>query len=128
MVVDIVLGPEDATVRPCDTACSTFTPTVLPTLSDPSPLTVTAHDPLQLPAMMLTWLLPVGTAANPSMPVCAGGVVVTMFPVIAPYQVYIQYAAFGLPPRAVSRSPSVPDWFQNASSASRMPSRSNLAT
>ena len=47
------------------------------------PLTVTAHDPLQLPATTLTWFLPAGTAANPSMPVCAGGVVTTMLPLIA---------------------------------------------
>ena len=76
---------------------------------------------------MLTWLLPDGTEAKPSMPVCAGGVVTTMLPLIAAYHVYSQYAAFGLPPLPVSRSPSAPDWFQKASSASWMPSRSNFA-
>ena len=90
VLVEIVEGPEDATVRPCDTVCSTFTVTVLPRLSALSPLTVTAQDPLQPPATMLTWLLPEGTAAKPSMPVCAGGVVTTMLPLMAAYQVYIQ--------------------------------------
>src|SRR5690242_21376577 len=87
VVVETVLAPDDATVRPRETVCSTFTLTVPLRLSEPSPLTVTAHDPLQLPTMMLTWLLPDGTAAKPSMPVCAGGLVTTMLPVMAAYQV-----------------------------------------
>src|SRR5512142_1092631 len=87
VVVDMVLGPETATVRPFDTVCSTFTLTVAPRLSALSPLTVTAHAPEQPPTMMLTWSLLAGTEANPSMPVCAGGVVTTMLPVMAAYQV-----------------------------------------
>src|SRR5512147_2493907 len=87
VAVDMVLGPEDATVRPSDTVCSTFTLTVAPRLSASSPLTVTAQEPEQPPTTMLTWSLPAGTAANPSMPVCAGGVVTTMLPLMAAYQV-----------------------------------------
>ena len=84
--VDIVLGPAEATVRPSETVCSTFTFTVAPRPSALSPLTVTAQSPEQPPTMMLTWSLLAGTAANPSMPVCAGGVVTTMLPVISAYQ------------------------------------------
>ncbi|GAB3805371.1 hypothetical protein GCM10027605_31240 [Micromonospora zhanjiangensis] len=56
VAVETVLGPDEATVRPSDTVCSTFTLTVLPRLSALSPLTVTAQDPEQWPATMLTWL------------------------------------------------------------------------
>ena len=47
VAVETVLGPEEATVRPCDTVCSTLTFTVLPRLKELSPLTVTAQDPEQ---------------------------------------------------------------------------------
>src|SRR3954453_19254206 len=87
VVVETVVVPGEATVRPSDLVCSTFTFTVEPRLSELRPLTVTAHDPLQPPATMLTWLLPEGTEAKPSMPVWAGGVVATIVPLMAPYQV-----------------------------------------
>jgi len=65
----MVLVPDEATVRPSDLVCSTFTFTVDPRLREPRPLTVTAQDPLQFPTTTLTWSLLDGTAANPSMPV-----------------------------------------------------------
>ncbi|KQY22716.1 hypothetical protein ASD16_08775 [Cellulomonas sp. Root485] len=83
----MVLGPGEATVRPSDLVCSTFTFTVEPRLREFRPLTCTAHDPLQPPTTTLSWFLADGTAAKPSMPVCAGGVVATMLPLMAPYQV-----------------------------------------
>src|SRR5579884_928604 len=87
VAVEIVLGPETATVRPADTVCSSFTLTVAPRFSELRPLTVTAQDPEHPPTMMLTDLLSEVTAAAPSMPVCAGGVVTTMLPLIAAYHV-----------------------------------------
>ena len=83
----LLLGPDEATVRPSDLVCSTFTFTVEPRLREFRPLTCTAHDPLQPPTTTLSWFLADGTAAKPSMPVCAGGVVETMLPLMAPYQV-----------------------------------------
>ena len=77
-------------------------------------LGLTVPESVALEAVVVRGRIPAGgthlaAAAAPSMPVCAGGVVTTILPLIAPYHVYSQYAAFGLPPCPVRRSPSAPD-------------------
>jgi len=73
-------------VRPVEGVYWSWTWAVLPkALSEPSPLTVTADAPLPPPKMTLTWLPAALTEAAPSMPVWAGGTVVTMVPVMSPY-------------------------------------------
>lgn len=56
----------------------------------------------------LIWLPAPFREAMPSMPVCAGGVVTSMFPDMSPYHLYVQYEPFGEPPVSVRVSPSVP--------------------
>ena len=83
----MTVGPTTAVVRPAEAVCSRTTCAVDPKAdSELSPLTVTAVEPLPPPKMTLTWLPAELTEAAPSRPVCAGGTVVTMLPVIEPYQ------------------------------------------
>jgi hypothetical protein len=90
-VSETVIGPGEAVVRPVSGLYSSLTWTVLPKADrEESPLTVTAHEPVQPPAMTLIWLPAPLREARPSMPVWAGGVVVSMFPDMSPYHLYVQ--------------------------------------
>src|SRR2546421_6094809 len=125
----MVRVPDTAVVRPPECTYSSTTWAFFPpkAVSLSSPLTVTAAAPLPPPKITLTWLPALFTAAAPSIPVCAGGVVPTISPDMSPYHLYRYQAAFGLPPVETRVSPMVPYWFQKARSAQVTPDRSNLA-
>src|SRR6516165_2867785 len=85
-VSEMAIGPLTAFVRPRDGEYSRGTCTVAP--KPDRPFIVTADEPAPPPKMTWTWFPALLSDAAPSMPVWAGGTVMSMLPVMPPYHRY----------------------------------------